>query len=74
MPDFHIQQGGVYTRTYYTVATLPAAASFQGEELFISDGAAQESNNYGQTATGGGTFRCRVRSDGTAWKYMGLCW
>ena len=57
------------TKTYYTIATLPAASTMQGERLWVSDCSVSPISNFGATASGGGTFRGIVQSDGTAWKY-----
>jgi len=68
MPDPNTVVGS-YTRPTYTVATLPAAASMQGAEAFVTDAAGSGYSNYGATVTGGGNTRTRVQSDGSAWKY-----
>lgn len=62
----------LYTRTYYTFATLPtASAGNAGQELYITDANASPLTNFGQTAAGSGTFLTRVRSTGAAWKLAG---
>lgn len=66
--DPHVLRGGVFTRQYYTVTTLPAAASQQGEWQWVSDANASPWTNHGETAVGGGTIRSKVMSDGTVWK------
>lgn len=70
MPDPHVVVGS-YTRTYYTVATLPAAASMQGEILYVSDANANPATASGSTVAGSGSTRARVKSDGSAWKLEG---
>lgn len=67
MPDPHINNMGLRTRPIFTVATLPPAAASVNEILYVSD---QSFNNTtsGTIATGGGTFRMRVRSDGSQWR------
>ena len=55
---------GLFTKTIYTVATLPTVAGAKGNVEWVSDGEVAA----GLTVAGGGTYRCKVRSDGTAWK------
>lgn len=70
--DPNVNYTGLKTRTYRTFATLPAAnAGNAGSIEYITDANAQPAQNFGQTATGGGTYRAKVRSDGSAWKYHG---
>lgn len=69
--EVSINDAGLYTRTYYTVATLPAAASMSGKELFCTDLSVNPQTNTGLTAAGGGSTRGRVKSDGTAWRLAG---
>ena len=57
MPDPNVNRTGLYTRTYYTVATLPSAASQQGNEAFVTDANASPLTNHGQTVAGGGHTR-----------------
>ena len=59
---------GLWTKTMYTFATLPAAANNQGCEAFISDCNASPQVAAGQVAVGGGNIMCRVQCDGTAWR------
>jgi len=66
--DNAVNRGGLFTRTMYTFATLPAAANNQGCEFFITDSTASPDTGYGQIPTGGGTFQARVVSDGTAYR------
>lgn len=68
MPDSHVVQGGLYTQRYYTVATLPPAASLQGERLFVTDATVGEFIGGGSIAVGGGTYRVRVYSDSSNWR------
>ncbi len=67
-PDPYVVRNGSYTKTVYTVATLPTAASVQGAWRTVSDANASPWTNHGQVAVGGGTFRSRVMSDGTSWR------
>lgn len=72
MPDMNVNYNGLLTRTYYTFATLPTAGTgIVGMECYITDGAANPVTNFGSTAAGSGTYRARVRCDGSAWKYAG---
>lgn len=48
----------------YTVAGLPAAASFTDHRTMVSDATARV---FGAVPTGGGSLRCPVFSDGTNW-------
>jgi len=57
--------------TVYTVATLPPAAGLPGTILLVSDATQNPSNNSGVVATGGGTTRTRVLSDGSSWRVFG---
>lgn len=59
---------GLFTKTVYTVATLPAAAASQGRIQWVSDSTANGQVAAGLTAVGGGTYRCKVISNGTIWK------
>lgn len=67
MPDPHVNVG-LYTRPTYLVASLPAAASNRGEILYVTDATDNPITNNGKVATGGGTTRGRVLSDGTVWR------
>lgn len=62
---------GLFTKTIYTVATLPAAAGAQGQIQWISDSTVSGDIGKGLTAVGGGTYRCKVQSNGTTWKVVG---
>lgn len=59
---------GSFSRVFFTVATLPAAANNQGKVLFITDAATNPVVAPGLVAVGGGTTRARVLSDGAAWR------
>lgn len=50
----------------YTVATLPAAASYSGYEVTVIDGATADS-----CISGGGSFKTKCRSNGTIWEAIG---
>lgn len=65
--DPHVNEG-LYTRQWYTVATLPAAASMQGEVAYVTDLTDLAAGNNNKVAVGGGFNRSRVRSDGTSWR------
>jgi hypothetical protein len=67
-PDPHVNRTGLYTRTYYTVATLPAASSKQGEDAFVTDADASPLTFHGEIVAGSGEIRARVLSDGTNWR------
>lgn len=66
--DNAVNRQGLYTRTMFTFATLPAATACQGQEFFITDSTASPDTGYGQVPTGGGTFQARVVSDGTVFR------
>ena len=70
MPDPHTV-AGAFTQTYYTVTSLPAASTMQGEELWVTDANVNPAIGSGGIATGGGTNRTRVQSDGTNWRIAG---
>jgi hypothetical protein len=57
-----------FTKTMYTVATLPAAAGNQGAIQWISDSDAACNVAFNKIAVGGGTYAGRARSDGTNWR------
>ena len=59
---------GLFTKTIYTVATLPAAAVSQGNREWVSDSTANGDISAGLTAVGGGTYRAKVQSNGSVWK------
>ena len=59
---------GSFTKTYYTVATLPAASTRQGGQETVTDLTVNPWTNHGEIAVGGGTTRGRVVSDGTNWR------
>jgi hypothetical protein len=67
MPDPHTVVSGLYVRPSYTVATLPSAATSVNESLYVSD-QTYNCTTFGTGASGGGTFRMRVRSDGSQWR------
>ncbi len=68
MRDTNINTG-LYTLTYYTFATLPAAAAGNvGQFLYITDYNGTPSTDNGKVAAGSGTTVARVRSDGAAWR------
>lgn len=62
---------GLFTKTVYTVATLPAAAVSQGNIEWVSDSTVSGTTGKGLTAVGGGTYRCKVESNGSVWKVVG---
>jgi hypothetical protein len=54
------------TAAVYTVATLPAAAAAgAGARAFVTDATGC---TFGSSVTGGGSTKCPVYSDGSAWK------
>ena len=59
---------GLFTKTIYTVATLPAAAGSQGRIEWVSDSTTGGDVAAGLTVVGGGTYRCKVISNGSVWK------
>lgn len=59
---------GLFTKTIYTVAALPPAAAWQGRIEWVSDSTANGETARGLTAVGGGTYRTKVISNGSAWK------
>jgi hypothetical protein len=68
-PDPYVNRNGLMTKTIFTVATLPAAASTGvGRREMVSDLSVQASTNNGMTAAGGGTFSGQVMNNGTVWK------
>jgi hypothetical protein len=67
MPD-PFTVAGLFTQPVYTVATLPAAAPWQGALRLVTDAASSPWTDHGKVATGGGTYRSRVISDGTVWR------
>jgi hypothetical protein len=69
--DPHVVSTGLFTKTVYTVATLPPVAENQGTIRWVSDLANNPASNSGQVATGGGTTQGRVASDGTNWRIYG---
>lgn len=71
-PDANINTTGLKTKVIYTVATLPTAATSQGEIRWVSDSDASHLTNSGKVVTGSGTITTRVRSDGTNWRVYGL--
>lgn len=66
--DMSVVRTGSFTRTTYTVATLPAASTKQGSILYVTDANASPWTFHGQVAVGGGTIRGRVISDGSSWR------
>ncbi len=66
--DPNVVRGGVYTKPITTVTALPSAASVQGDIRWVSDLTTNPLTTMNLTATGGGTTRGRVISDGTNWK------
>ena len=67
MVDQHIN-AGLFTATYFTVATLPAAASFPGERYTVTDATVNNAIGRGAVVSGGGTNKTKVVSDGTNWR------
>ncbi len=66
--DPNVVRNGSFTKTYYTVTALPAAAPNQGAQATVTDANASPYTFHGQIAVGGGTIRARVMSDGTNWR------
>lgn len=58
----------LFTKTIYTVATLPAASGRQGGNEWVSDSTVNGEVGRGLTAVGGGTYRAKVISNGSVWK------
>lgn len=54
----------------YTVATLPAAASYTYGIVFVSDATNAAGSGLGTAPTGGGAVKRAVYSDGAAWLLM----
>ena len=59
---------GSFTKTVYTVATLPTASLQQGVFQWVSDADTSPWTNSGEIVLGGGAFKARVISDGTNWR------
>ena len=62
---------GLFTKTIYTVATLPAAASARGNIEWVSNSTLGGDVSKGIVPVNGGTFKCKVMSDGTHWRIFG---
>jgi len=62
---------GLFTKTIYTVATLPAAAGAVGSIQWVSNSTVEGEINQGLIVVGGGTFKAKVISDGTNWRLFG---
>lgn len=69
--DPNVVRNGVYTKPIYTVTSAGSAASQQGEIRWVSDLTTNPLTTAGLTATGGGTTRGEIISNGTAWKIYG---
>jgi hypothetical protein len=59
--------GGPVVHKSYTVATLPAAASYQYGIAFVTDATLTTITGLGLAPTGGGANKVPVYSDGTNW-------
>lgn len=59
--------GGVTVLKNYTVATLPAAASYTYGEAYVSDATQAAGTSIGSAPTGGGSVVRGVYSNGSAW-------
>jgi len=59
--------GGVTILKNYTVATLPAAASYTYGEAYVSDATQAAGTSIGSAPTGGGSVVRGVYSNGSAW-------
>lgn len=62
---------GLFTKTYYTVATLPTASGCPGRIEWVSDSTVNGTIGEGLTAVGSSTYQNKVKSNGTAWKVFG---
>lgn len=62
---------GLFTKTIYTLAALPAEAARLGGIEWISDSTVGGVIGKGLLAVGGGTYKCKVISDGTDWRIFG---
>jgi hypothetical protein len=71
MADPYTVTNGSFTKTYYTVTTLPAAASMQGGVEWVTDANSNAAVDPGEVVVGGGTTYARVLSDGTNWRLFG---
>ena len=58
---------GVVIKKNYTVATLPAAASYTYGEAYVSDATQAAGTSLGSAPTGGGSVKRGVYSDGSSW-------
>lgn len=68
--DVFINDTGLATKTFYTVATLPAVAASVGMTLWVKDCSKSFATDAGITVTGGGTYKNKVYSDGVNWKII----
>lgn len=66
--DPAVVANGSFTKPTYTVATLPAASTKQGEIVWITDSDAAPNTAFNKIAVGSGAYAARVRSDGTNWR------
>lgn len=57
----------VVIKKNYTVATLPAAASYTYGEAYVSDATQAAGTSLGSAPTGGGSVKRGVYSDGSSW-------
>ena len=62
-----VTAGGVVVKKNYTVATLPAAASWTYGEAYVSDATQAAGTSLGSAPTGGGSVKRGVYSDGSSW-------
>jgi hypothetical protein len=62
-----VTAGGIVVKKNYTVATLPAAASWTYGEAYVSDATQAAGTSLGSAPTGGGAVKRGVYSDGAAW-------
>ena len=75
MPNLVFINSGV-TNPILRFSGLPGQAgmpmgAIEGMEYSISDGAVNPLQNFGATQTGGGSFRCKVRYNGSNWTISG---
>lgn len=69
--DSFVVRGGVFTKAIGTVTAVGTATGRQGEIVWVNDLTENRNTDLGKTATGGGTFRGRILSDGTSWRVHG---
>lgn len=69
--DAQIISTGLFTKTTYTVATLPSVAENVGRVHWVSDLLDNPATSSGKVVVGGGTTIGRACSDGTNWRIYG---